>query len=278
MSPEPAVPSAPEPAVPPPTPGARARSLLKTALPAAVTPLFALGLLLASTGGRVLLAVALLVVQLILVVSWFRGARLTTLGLASGALAPIAAAISADVVLLRVHDRSNVRGLAGVLAGLVIAAFLVQLARRDGRVRLTGALAASMATGALAVTAAVLLAVRGGPHGTTVFAVALTAVAVGVLPIAIGVLPTGSALPLWASMPGGLGLGAGVGALIAAQVAAFGAGTGAIVGLVAATLAIGVKAALSKVPEGVPIWGVAATLPIVVVAPAVFIVARIMVG
>jgi hypothetical protein len=138
-------------------------------------------------------------------------------------------------------------------------------------VRLSGALAASMATGALAVTAAVLLAVRGGPHGTTVLAVALTAVAVGVLPM-------GSSLALWASMPGGLGLGAGAGALIAAQVHAFGAGTGAIVGLVAATLAIGVKAALAKVPEGVPIWGVAATLPIVVVAPAVFIVARIMVG
>ena len=244
---------------------------LVAGLAACSTSLFAVGVLAASSGGRVALAGALLVVQLVLVVGWFRSAHLTTLGQASGALAAVAAAVSADVVLLRVHDRANVRALAGVLAGLVIVAFVVQLARCDGRERLTNALAASIATGALAIAVAVLLAVRGGPHGTTLVAVALTGVAVGVLPVQRQV-------PMWASVPGGLAVGAGAGLLVSRQTGAFGIGTAAVVAFVAVALAVGARAALAKVPAGVVSWPVAATLPIVVVPPAVLVVARIMVG
>jgi hypothetical protein len=240
-------------------------------LAACSTSLFAVGVLAASSGGRVALAGALLIVQLVLVIGWFRSAHLTTLGQASGALAAVAAAVTADVVLLRVHDRANVRALAGVLAGLVIVAFVVQLARRDGRERLTNALAASIATGALAIAVAVLLAVRGGPHGTTLVAVALTGVAVGVLPVQ-------RQIPLWASIPGGLVIGAGAGLLVSRQTGAFGIGTAAVVALVAVALAVGARAALAKMPAGLVSWPVAATLPIVVVPPAVLVVARIMVG
>jgi hypothetical protein len=244
---------------------------LVAGLAACSTSLFAVGVLAASSGGRVALGAALLVVQLALVVGWFRSAHLTTLGQASGALAAVAAAVTADVVLLRVHDRANVRALAGVLAGLVILAFVVQLARRDGRERLTNALSASIATGALAVAVAVLLAVRGGPHGTTLVAVALTGVAVGVLPVQ-------RQIPLWASIPGGLVLGAGAGLLVSEHTGAFGLGTAAVVALVAVALAVGARAALAKVPTGLVTWSVAATLPLVVVPPAVLVVARIMVG
>jgi sulfur-carrier protein len=251
--------------------GSSARAVLVAGLAAISTSLFAVVVLGASSSGRVLLASALLVIQLALVIGWFRSAHLTTVGQASGALAAIAAAVAADVVLLRTHDRANVRGLAGVLAGLVIVAFIIQLARRDGRDRLTNAISASVASGALAIAVSVLIAVRGGPHGTTLVAVALTAVAVGVLPVQ-------SQVPLWASIPAGLALGAGAGLLVSHETGAFGLGTGAVVALVSVALAVGARAALAKVPVGIVAWPVAATLPLVVVPPAVLVVARIMVG
>jgi hypothetical protein len=247
------------------------RAALSAALAALSTSLFAVVVLVASSNSRLLLVAALVVVQLALVTGWFRSAHLTTLGQASGALASIAAAVAADIVLFRTHDRANVRGLAGVLAGLVILAFVIQLARRDGRDRLTNAIAASVAAGALAVAVSVLIAVRGGPDGTTLVTVALTAVAVGVLPVQPQV-------PLWASIPLGVAVGAGAGLLVSHEEGAFGMGTGAVVALVAAALAVGARAALAKVPPGVVGWPVAATLPLVVVPPAVLVVARIMVG
>jgi hypothetical protein len=248
-----------------------ARAVLIAALAAISTSLFALVVLGASSSGRVLLATALLAVQLALVIGWFRSAHLATVGQASGAFAAMAAAVAADIVLLRTHDRANVRGLAGVVAGLVIVAFVIQLARRDGRDRLTSAISASVASGALAIAASVLIAVRGGPHGTTLVAVALTAVAVGVLPVQPQV-------PLWASIPAGLALGAGAGLLVSHETGAFGIGTGAVVALVAVALAVGARAALAKVSPRVVAWPVAATLPLVVVPPALLVVARIMVG
>jgi molybdopterin synthase sulfur carrier subunit len=250
---------------------ASARAVLIATLAALSTSLFALVVLGASSGGRLLLAAALLVVQLALVLGWFRSAHLNTVGQASGAFAAMAASVAADIVMLRTHDRANVRGLAGVLAGLVILAFVIQLARRDGRDRLTNALAASVASGALAIAMSVLLAVRGGPHGTTLVAVALTAVAVGVLPVQ-------PQLTLWLGIPAGLVMGAGAGLLASHQAGAFGLGTGAVVALVSVALAVGARASLAKVPPGVVAWPVAAALPLVVVPPAVLVVARIMVG
>jgi hypothetical protein len=225
-------------------------------LAAVSTSLVAAIVLAASSGGRLLLAAALLGVQLALVIGWFRSAHLNTVGQASGAFAAMAASVAADVVMLRTHDRANVRGLAGVLAGLVILAFVIQLARRDGRDRLTNALGASVASGALAIAMSVLLAVRGGPHGTTLVA----------------------QVPLWASIPAGVGVGAGAGLLVSHEAGAFGLGTGAVVALVSVALSVGARAALSKVPPGVVAWPVAASLPLVVVPPAVLVVARIMVG
>ena len=251
--------------------GSSTRAALTTALAALSTSLVAGVVLAASGGGRLLLAAALLVVQLALVIGWFRSAHLTTVGQAGGAFAAIAAAVAADIVLLRTQDRANVRGLAGVLAGLVILAFAIQLARRDGRDRLTNAIAASVASGALAIAVSVLIAVRGGPHGTTLVAVALTAVAVGVLPVQPQV-------PLWASIPAGLVLGAGAGLLVSHASGAVGNGAGAVVALVAVALAVGARAALARVPHGIVAWPVATTLPLVVVPPAVLVVARIMVG
>jgi hypothetical protein len=147
----------------------------------------------ASAAGRVSLSVGLCIAQLVLVVGWFRSAALTSRGQVAGALVSIAAAVGADVALVRSRDHTDVRAVAGVLAALVGVAFVVQLLRRDGRERLTAALAATVATGALAICGAVLLGVRGGRGGSDVVAVALVAVGAGVLPVQ-------RQLPLWASL------------------------------------------------------------------------------
>ncbi|HEY8729825.1 MAG TPA: hypothetical protein VIL94_09595, partial [Acidothermaceae bacterium] len=244
---------------------------LRKALGALATPILAVGLLLASHGSGGALAVGLFVVQLLLIVGWFRSAQLTSLGQAVGGIVSLGAAGAADVVLVRMHDRTEVRALAAVLAALVVASFVVQLARRDGRARLTDTLAASIASGALAVAAAVLIAVRNGPDGTTMVAVALVAVAVGVLPLQ-------GTLAWWVSIPVGLVLGFGASLLAGHTAGGLSGGVIAAVAAVAATQAVAARAAMGKSPADVVLWPVVATLPLVVVPTAVFVVARIMVG
>jgi hypothetical protein len=252
-------------------------------------------LIAASAGGRVWLAVVLAVAQLLLVVGWFRAAELTTRWQAAGGLVAVAGAVAADVAVLRSADtadpagaagaasaasRADVRALTAVLAVVVGLAFVVQLVRRDGRARLTDALAVTIATGALAVAGAVLLGVRGGRAGADVVAVALVAGGLAVLPVQRW-------LPLWLSAPLGLAIGVGVGVAIASQSADVGAGSGSAVAVTAAVLALvarvavgfsGVSASWPGLQTPRRAWPVATTLPIALLAPAVLVVARITVG
>lgn len=248
-------------------------------------------LLAASAIGRAPLMVVLLVVQLVLIAGWFALAGLTTRWLGAGALVAAAGAAAADVALLRSHDHADVRAIAGVLAALVGCAFVTQLARRDGRARLTEALTATVASGALAVAGAILLGVRGGRSGVDVVAIALVAAGVGVLIVQ-------RAVPLWASLPVGLCAGTGVGVLVARHASTVGSGSAAAIGAVSAAVALATRAAtlaFTPVTDSDPspdarsgtqvraggqlaVRSVASTLPIVVVAPAVLVVARVMVG
>ncbi len=241
-------------------------------------------LVAASAGGRVWLAVGLAVVQLLLVAGWFRAAGLTTRWQAAGAVVAAAGGIAADVSLLRSHDHTNVRALTAVLAVVVGVAFVVQLVRRDGRARLTDALAATIATGALAIAGAVLLGARGGQAGADVVAVALVAGGLAVVPVQ-------PRLPLWLTVPLGLLIGVGVGAAVAQQNADVGTGAGLALAATAAVLALVGRVAVGVSPSGndsgmdsgmgssmARIWPVATTLPIALLAPAVLVVARVMVG
>lgn len=233
-------------------------------------------LVAASAGGRAWLAAGLAVVQLLLVVGWFRAAKLTTRWHAAGALVAAAGGIAADVSLLRSHDHADVRALAAVLAVVVGVAFVVQLVRRDGRARLTDALAATVATGALAIAGAVLLGARGGQDGADVVAVALVAGGLAVVPVQPW-------LPLRLGAPLGLLIGVGVGIAVAQQNADVGAGAGAALAVTAAALALAGRVAVGVSASGndsgvARIWPVATTLPIALLAPAVLVVARVTVG
>jgi hypothetical protein len=233
-------------------------------------------LVAASAGGRVWLAVAVGVVQLLLVAGWFRAAELTTRWQAAGAVVAVAGGIAADVSLLRSRDHADVRALTSVLAVVVGVAFVVQLARRDGRPRLTDALAATVATGALAIAAAVMIGARGGPAGADVVAVALVAGGLAVIPVQ-------SRLPLWLAAPLGLLIGVAVGVAVAQQNADVGTGAGLGLAATAAVLALAGRIAVGFSAAGddsavTRSWPVATTLPVVLLAPAVLVVARVMVG
>jgi hypothetical protein len=232
-------------------------------------------LVAASAGGRVWLAVALAVVQLLLVAGWFRAAELTARWHVAGAVVAVAGGVAADVSLLRSHDHSDVRALTAVLAVVLGLAFVVQLARRDGRARLTDALTATVGAGALAVATAVLLGVRGGRAGTDVVVVALVAGGLAVLPVQ-------RHLPRWVSLPLGLLVGVAVGAAVGAQTSQVGGGAGVALAVTAAALALVGRVATGVSTSGWQTaqrgWPVAATLPIALLAPAVLVVARITVG
>jgi hypothetical protein len=236
----------------------------------------AAGLLIAtSAAGRVPLTIALAVVQVALVVGWFWRAGLTTRWLAAGGIIAAAGALVADVTLLRTQEHADVRGLAGVLAAVVGLAFVVQLARRDGRARLTDALVATVAAGALSIAGASLLGVRGGRGGVDVVAVALVSAGVAVLPVQ-------RRLPLWLSLPVGAIAGIGAGVLVGQHSSVFDAGAAAAIAVVSVAVALAARAVtLAQAGEPGPRWSlapVASALPLVVVAPGVLVVARIMVG
>ncbi len=244
-------------------------------------------LIAASAAGRLWLAAALAAAQLLLVVGWFRAADLTTRWHVAAGVVAAGGAVAADVALLRSADHSDVRALTAVLAVVVGLAFVVQLVRRDGRARLTDALAATIATGALAIAGAVLLGVRGGRAGADVVAVALVAGGLAVLPVQ-------RRLPLWLSGPLGLAVGVGVGVAVAGEIADVGAGSGSAVAATAAVLALVARIAVGAIgaagasgvagasSSGIGTlrrgWPVATTLPIALLAPAVLVVARITVG
>lgn len=236
----------------------------------------AAALLGASAAGRVPLLLVLAVVQLALIVGWFRRAGLTRPALAAGALVALSGAIVGDIALLRVHEHDDIRVLAGVFAAVVGAAFAVQLIRRDGRAQLVGALSVTVATAALAIAGAVFLDVRAGRGGIDVVAVALIAAGVGLLPVQPRV-------PSWIALPVGTAAGVGVGIAVAAQSTVIGLGAGCAVAAVSVVVALLARVGIADPADGaaarwVRIEPVTATLPVLVVAPAVLVVASIMVG
>ncbi len=238
-------------------------------------------LLGASALGRTPLGVALVVVQVALVLGWCKAAEPGARIQLPGAVVAIAAAVAADVALLRVHPATDVRALAGVLAALVGLAFAVQLGahvfgrnpRSPVTPGLTPGLTAAVAAGAVAVIGAGWLGERAGRGGAQVIAVALVAAGVAVL----GVQPR---VPDWVGLPLGLAAGIGAGLLVATARAAptFSTSTAAAIAAVAATIAVAARS-VARMPAGSPRTTHAATaaLPLLVVAPAVLVVARVLI-
>lgn len=215
--------------------------------------------------GPALLWPAVIIAQLLLVLSWHRwtAARDPVVGLVvAGCLIGVA-----DVAVGVAEGAASYGPIAVVIGVGFLAAVGQQLARRDGRPDLTLSMAATVslaALGALGAGWVVNLRLADGEELTLVAASAVTAAAIGRLaPRAAG------------AVAGPLLAGAVVGALVAAASSAIDGLVGALVGVAVAVpsaLAAVTQVRLAGRAEG---WPAGAAWPVLVAAPLAYFVLRL---
>ena len=214
----------------------------------------------------VAVAVGVGLVQLLLVWTWFPALQVR--GVLGGRVVTVAAAAAADIAVLAADDARPSAPLAAVLALTLLAAFVVQLLRRDGRERLTASLTATGTAATMVVLGSLWLALDTVRRGDTVLLVAVLALAAVVL---------ADLLPL----PGWLRRTAGAVAALGASLAVAGGsdlGVGVTVATGAAAAVVAGLATLvaRRVPAPHPVLpGVLAAL---LVAPVAYLLARVLVG
>jgi hypothetical protein len=223
-----------------------------------------------AAGGRTALVLAVLLAQIACVVGWFG-----SLPVRASVAAPVVAllaALGADLAVLLSTDHTTLGPVVGVLGCTVLAAMAVQLFRRGERTDLTASLAATVAAATFAVAGVAYLPALGLTSGRDLVLVGLAAVAASALPFA---LPG----PVW--LHGALGLAAGVGAaaIIGATEATLGSGTALAMGIVVACLAVVTRAGVRLGATGNR-WAATvleASIPVVIVAPVVYVVGSVLV-
>lgn len=239
----------------------------------------------AGIAGRPALAVVVLAVQLGAVAGVLLLADAPAFG--ESLLLAGSAALVADLVSLR--DRgAHVGWLVAVIAVALVAAVLLELVRRD-RERVVVSLSATVSAVVVAVLVAHLLVVAGPRHGGETVAAALscTAIALGVGRLTDLAVPRPVAAP--GGSRGGVGLVAAV-AIGAVAGAAFGVALdpltpagGALLGVAAGAAAAAAELASdlasadfdARPAVAAPL---AAVLPIVLTAPVVYGVSRLLIG
>lgn len=244
---------------------------MSAALAAGVAAALVLGGLTAS---GVLLA-AVLLVQALLVVGWFPALRASSpLG---GRLVVGGTALAADVAVLAGDDTRPMAHVAAVLSLSLLAALAHQLVRRDGRGGLVGSLTATGAGAVLAGLASAWLALDVSRDGTGLLVLAAVA---GAVPAVVDLgaeqlARRGAATPRWGAVVTGA-----VVTLLAALVVAAASPVGALTALaVAAGAAVAARlGTLLGDRAAAPHPALPAVLPAVLVAPAVYVLARVLVG
>jgi hypothetical protein len=235
-------------------------------MPAALTLALAGALTLTAYAAEAPLALAVLVVQGLLVWGWHDA--LGVPGRSGGSVLAVAAAVTADVLLLVRDDTRALTAVAGVLAVAMIGAMIHQLSRRDGRTRLTESLTATMTLVVLATLGALFIATEqtlGGPALVALAALS-AAVAAGASMVP---LPTGLVAGIAAL--GGLVLG-----LLVAGITDLNAGPALTTGAAAAATALAAITFVRRAKQ--PDLATTATLPLLSVAPVAYVLGRILVG
>jgi hypothetical protein len=235
-------------------------------MPAALTLALAGALALTAYAGEAALTLGVLVVQGLLVWSWYDA--LDVPGRTGGWIVAGTAAVAADVLLLVRDDTRALTPVAGVLALAMIGAMVHQLARRGGRNRLTESFAATMSLVAAATLGALFVALeqtRGGPALVALVALS-AAVAAGA-----SMVPLPTALATGVAIAGGLLLGLLVGAITDLSV-----GPALATGAAAAATAFAAITFVRRVKR--PHLATAAAMPLLSVAPVGYILGRILVG
>ena len=221
-----------------------------------------------------LLFAALVVTQAVVVATWHR--CLGVPGATGGAAVAGAAAISADVLALDGARDRPLSHVPAVLALAVLAALVHQLARRDGRDRLTASLTATVSLAALAALGSAYVAsldVEDGPALVTAAGVAAVLVVFGVFSrrrsgasnrydiVVVTAAGAASAVVMVALE------GLEVGPALAVS------GVSALVAWVASVLVA--RASGSDTREGAALG---AALPILVAGPVAYVLGRLLVG
>jgi hypothetical protein len=248
---------------------------------AAVLVLACTGLLaVAAYAGAVPLALAVAFVQVVFIVGWF--AVIDVPGGRGGAIVAAGAAVLADGLLLAQALRTDEPDLAPVAVTLglaLLAAFVHQIARRRGRPDVVASITATLTVTAIAVLGALLLPAASGRDSA---AAAVVAVVVGA-----GLATASTLLPLspWVAAVVAVVVAAAVGAALGATSDDVGVVPGSALGAVAAVLALlgttvarfVVYDAADRPVEPVLRLAVPALLPLLLAAPAAYVLSRVLV-
>ncbi len=235
-------------------------------MPAALTLALAGALALAAYAAEAPLVLAVLVVQGLLVWSWYVALDLP--GRVGGSVLAGVAAVTADVLLLVRDDTRALTPVTGVLALAMIGAIVHQLARRDGRTRLTESLTATMTLVVLTTLGALFVATEQTLGGSALVALAALSAAVAagasMVPLATGLVAVIAAV-------GGLVLG-----LLVAAITDLSVGPALTTGAAAAATALAAITFVRRAKQ--PDLATTAALPLLSVAPVAYVLGRILVG
>jgi hypothetical protein len=235
-------------------------------MPAALTLALAGALALAAYAAEAPLALAVLVVQGLLVWGWYDA--LDVPGRTGGWALAGAAAVTTDVLLLVRDDTRALTPVAGVLAVAMLGAMVHQLGRRGGRQRLTESLTATMTLVAVATLGGLFVAAEQTLGGPALVALAALSAAVAA---GASMVPLPTALVTGLAAAGGLVLG-----LLVAGITDLTVGPALVTGAAAAATAFAAITFVRRVKQ--PDLATAAALPVLSVAPVAYVLGRILVG
>lgn len=160
-----------------------------------------------------------------------------------------------------------------VFAGAVLASFVAELARRDGRERLVESVAGTVAGALAPVCAAGWLAAERTVAGDAV-------VVTGAVALAVASALTALPLRGWAGAGATVGAGAAAGAVAGAALPVLGVLSGALLGAVVGVLVAAADALFDRMAvleHRLAGWAVA-VLPVAVTGILVYVVGRVLVG
>lgn len=215
-----------------------------------------------------LLAVAL--AQGVVVAGWY--AALAVPGAAGGSMVAALSALGVDLVVLADVGDRPLASVPPILAMSFLAALVHQLARRDGRDRLTASLTATVTVTGLAALGCFLLAAGADRHGTPLV---VTATSGAVLAAAAMALAPLVRFPVWALAAGGAVAAAGV-CLAVAGATELGALVAVAVGVSAAAAGATAAALVGRSASPQPM--LVGALPLVVAGPAAYVLGRLLAG
>ncbi|GCE75324.1 hypothetical protein [Cellulomonas biazotea] len=170
-------------------------------------------------------------------------------------------------------EQPYLQGLPVVFAGAIVLAFVNELLRRDGRVRLVESVSGTVAGTLVAVAATGWVAIDRGPEGEALVVAGALALAVGSVVVAIH-------LPAWLGVVVTTLSAAAAGALAGFLLPEFDPLAGGLLGVAVGVLVAALHALFDRMPaleRPRPALAVVA-LPVTVTGLLVYVVGRVLVG